>query len=60
MRRHRLAGGEDHHLPVAGADLDLLADQLGGDRVAGRAEPHRRKPVNLAGLAAAQRRTQAR
>jgi hypothetical protein len=57
-----LAGGCLHHQQpaAAGAQLDGVADQAGGDRVAGRAEPHARQPVDLAGGHRAQAQPQRR
>jgi len=42
----------DQDLLAGHADADLRADQPGGNRVADRAEPGRREPVDLADLIA--------
>ena len=50
MLSHYLPSGghDDQQPPVIGAQADLLTDEPGGHRVAGRAEPHARQPVDLA------------
>jgi hypothetical protein len=50
----------DHHLTRSGDDLDPLADQLGRNRVARRAEAHGRETIDLASFAASKRWSQAR
>lgn len=60
MAAHLGVAAIDHHLTRSGGDLDLVADQIRGNRIAGGAEADRREAVDLARLAPPERRSEAR